>query len=662
MLALLLLHPNEVLSSERLIDELWGEAPPATAAKALQAHVSRLRKALAVAADAGPDGPIVTRGHGYLLQVGPDQLDSQRFERLLREAQGTLAEGRAEHAVSLLEEALTLWRGTPLADLAYEPFAQAEVARLEDLRIAALEQLVEAKLALGRHVEVIGELEALIDEHPYRERLRAQLMLALYRSDRQADALQAYQNARTRLVEELGIEPGERLRALESAILAQDPALAQPAPPPAPEPEEEPVPPAEDEDTLAELPSGVVTFLLTDIEGSSGLWEADFDAMAVALELHDALIAHTTETHGGRLLKTKGEGDSTLTVFRRASDAVAAAAELRSRLAEAAWPAELEPRVRIAVHTGEAHERDGDYFGPALNRAARLRALAQEGAVLLSQATAQIVHERLPAGTELIDIGRRELRGLSRPEQVFELRVHIRRRAAGDGGDPQDGDGAVRLRARPDAPGRGPRRRGAPTRQRARARRHASRAGEPRRRGGGLPGRGADGRLRRAPAARGRCGPGGACGGGAARAAREPWRRVRPSPGAQAGCSRGHRHRRGDRRGRGRWAAGGERRRGECGEAARGAGRGRRDPARRGHRPARPGLCGDGGCGSEPCAAAPGTPAGRRPPARTRLPARRARPAAGGAVEGVRGGGCRPHVPSRHGARRGRCRQVTPGR
>ena len=127
-------------------------------------------------------------------------------------------------------EALSLWRGRPLADLAYEPFAQREVARLEDLRVAALELLIEAKLALGRHAEVVGQLEALIAEHPYRERLRAQLMLALYRCDRQADALQAYQDARRRLVEELGIEPGERLRELERAILAQDPALAVPAP------------------------------------------------------------------------------------------------------------------------------------------------------------------------------------------------------------------------------------------------------------------------------------------------------------------------------------------------------------------------------------------------------------------------------------------------
>ena len=414
VLALLLLHPNETLSSDRLIDELWGDEPPATAAKTLQVHVSRLRKALAGAADI-----VVTSHAGYQLQIDPEQLDANRFERLLAEGRAELTAQRPERALAALDEALALWRGPPLADLAYEHFAQAEIGRLEDLRVAASEQLIEAKLTLGRHAEVVGQLEALIAEHPYRERLRAQLMLALYRSDRQADALQAYQDARRRLVEELGIEPGERLRELEGAILAQDAALALPAAQPSPPLEEEA---AEEVATPVELPTGVVTFVLTDIEGSSALWEADPEAMAPALELHDALIAHAVKAHDGRLLKTKGEGDSTVTVFRRASDAVAAAADLRAELAKAAWPGGLDLRVRIAIHTGEAHERDGDYFGPALNRAARLRALAPGATTLLSQATTEIVHDRLPDGSELIDLGSRELRGLSRPEQVFELR------------------------------------------------------------------------------------------------------------------------------------------------------------------------------------------------------------------------------------------------
>jgi predicted ATPase/class 3 adenylate cyclase/DNA-binding winged helix-turn-helix (wHTH) protein len=414
VLALLLLHPNETVSSERMVDELWGEAPPANALKTLQVHVSRLRKELG----GSGEGVLVTRGHGYELQLDLDQLDAQRFERLLEEGRGELAADRPERALSLLESALSLWRGPPLADLAYEAFAQAEIARLEDLRLAAIEQLIEAKLALGRHVEVIAQLEGLVDEHPYRERLRAQLMLALYRADRQADALQAYQDARRQLVEELGIEPGERLRELERAVLAQDSSLAL-----AERQQEPPAAPVAADAGAAELPTGVVTFLLTDIEGSSSLWEADADAMAASLELHDELVASCAAGHEGRLLKSQGEGDSTVTVFPRASDALGCAAELRAALDAAEWQGGLELRVRMALHTGEAHERGGDYFGPALNRAARLRALAGGGATLLSQATTEIVHDRLPAGTELIDLGSHELRGLTRPERVFELRV-----------------------------------------------------------------------------------------------------------------------------------------------------------------------------------------------------------------------------------------------
>jgi DNA-binding SARP family transcriptional activator len=236
LLALLLLHANETLSTDRLIDELWGERPPAGAAKAVQVTISRLRKTLAGGEGGDPDGVVVTRQHGYELRLNPDRLDANRFERLVVEGRSQLAGGRPEPALSALEEALSLWRGQPLAELAYEPFAQREIARLDDLQVAALEQLIEAKLALGGHAEVVGQLEALIAEHPYRERLRGQLMLALYRCDRQADALQAYQDARTTLVEQLGIEPGERLRELERAILEQDPALHQIEEPAAGEP------------------------------------------------------------------------------------------------------------------------------------------------------------------------------------------------------------------------------------------------------------------------------------------------------------------------------------------------------------------------------------------------------------------------------------------
>ena len=220
LLALLALHVNETLSTESLIDGLWGERAPGNAAKTVQMQISRLRKALAGAA-----GAVVTREHGYELRADRDRVDAHRFERLVATGCGELAGGHARSAVTALEEGLALWLGAPLAEFACEPFAQGEIARLDELRATAHEQLIEAKLRLGRHGELVGELESLIAQHPYRERLRAQLMLALYRSDRQADALQAYQSARRTLVEELGIEPGARLRELERAVLAQDPGL-----------------------------------------------------------------------------------------------------------------------------------------------------------------------------------------------------------------------------------------------------------------------------------------------------------------------------------------------------------------------------------------------------------------------------------------------------
>jgi DNA-binding SARP family transcriptional activator/ABC-type branched-subunit amino acid transport system substrate-binding protein len=231
LLASLLLHANEVVSLDRLIDELWGETPPPTAAKTLQAQVSRLRRSLN--GDEEPAahmlGPLETRGHGYLLKVEPGQVDADRFQGMLEEARRTRAEGKPEEAAERLRRALALWRGPALADFAYEPFAQTEIARLDELQLTALEERLDADLALGRHTELIGELEALVARHPLRERLRGQLMLALYRSDRQAEALHVYQEFRLALAEELGLEPSQGLQRLERQILEQDPELAGPA-------------------------------------------------------------------------------------------------------------------------------------------------------------------------------------------------------------------------------------------------------------------------------------------------------------------------------------------------------------------------------------------------------------------------------------------------
>jgi len=218
LLALLLLHANEVVSADTLIDRLWGGGPPATAAKVLQVQVWRLRKALGTEA-------LATRAPGYVLGVGADELDLARFERLLAEARGA----EPATAAAKLRDALSLWRGTPLADLAYEQFASTEVARLEELRLVALEERIEADLAIGRHSELVPELEALVAEHPLREQIRGQLMVALYRSGRQADALQSYRRARELLLEELGLDPSPPLQELERAILSHDPSLVAPA-------------------------------------------------------------------------------------------------------------------------------------------------------------------------------------------------------------------------------------------------------------------------------------------------------------------------------------------------------------------------------------------------------------------------------------------------
>jgi DNA-binding SARP family transcriptional activator len=216
LLVLLLLDPNRVVSRDRLIDELWGTSPPDTARTALQVYVSQLRKAL------GRD-LILTQPPGYLIRVSDGELDLHRFERLVATAR---AEEPAE-AARLLREGLALWRGAPLAELS-DSFARAERARLDEQRLAALEQRIETELALGRHAELVPELEGFVREQPLRERLRGQLMLALYRCGRQADALEVYRTGRRLLDVELGLEPDDELQRLEKAILNHDPSLESP--------------------------------------------------------------------------------------------------------------------------------------------------------------------------------------------------------------------------------------------------------------------------------------------------------------------------------------------------------------------------------------------------------------------------------------------------
>jgi DNA-binding SARP family transcriptional activator len=235
LLAILLLHHNEVVSTDRLIDDLWGESPPETASSTLRAYVSRLRKSLdtngaSPSAEPG-SGPaasgrvLLTRERGYLLEVAAGQLDLERFKDLAERGRDALAAGRPDEAATLLREALGIWRGPPLAEFAYEPFAQGMIAHLDELHLAAVEDRVEADLALDRGRKLVGELRDLVAHNPLRERLRGQLMLALYRSGRQAEALEAYQEFRRSLSEALGLEPGPAIQRLELSILSRDPAL-----------------------------------------------------------------------------------------------------------------------------------------------------------------------------------------------------------------------------------------------------------------------------------------------------------------------------------------------------------------------------------------------------------------------------------------------------
>jgi DNA-binding SARP family transcriptional activator len=227
VLALLLVHANQVVSSDRLLEELWPGQPTDKAADSLQVRLSELRKALR---SAGEAGRLVTRPPGYLLRVAPGELDALRFEQLATEGGTALAADDAATAAQCLDQALSLWHGPALADFDTVPSARAQAGRLEEQRLAALESRAEALLACGRHRDLIAELESLTAAHPLRERFWYQRMLALYRAGRQADALRVYRELRDILIAELAIEPGPELRELHAGILRQDPALERPVP------------------------------------------------------------------------------------------------------------------------------------------------------------------------------------------------------------------------------------------------------------------------------------------------------------------------------------------------------------------------------------------------------------------------------------------------
>jgi DNA-binding SARP family transcriptional activator len=383
-----------VVSADRLVEDLWDGAPPESAAATLQTYVYQLRKSLQLES-------LLTRPAGYVLEVVPGDLDALRFEHALTEVSRS-EDASADWVAARLGVALAWWRGPALADFEGAAWAQPEVARLEGLRLAAVERLTDARLALGEHVALVPELETLIAEHPLREGLWAQLMLALYRSDRQADALRTYGRLRRHLGEELGIEPSKELVRLEEAILLQRPELDWQA----------------SQQVTETLPSGVVTFLLSDIVGSTSLWEEHPKAMADAVARHDMLMHGAVSAHGGTMLKARGEGDSTFSVFTRATDALDAALSAQRALLNEAWPESTPLSVRMALHTGEAFELDGDYRGPTVNRAVRILSLGTGGELLVSQATGEVVRDDLPEQATLVDLVARVLSDRVRGEQM----------------------------------------------------------------------------------------------------------------------------------------------------------------------------------------------------------------------------------------------------
>jgi DNA-binding SARP family transcriptional activator len=362
LLVFLLLRAGEAASTDALIDGLWGEEPPRTARTSLQNSVAQLRRAL------GP-GVVASDAGGYRLEIVRDQLDLGRFERLTAEARSRKGGERAER----FREALGLWRGPPLADLIYEPFATREVARLEELRTAAHEDLIDAELALGGGGELVAELESLVAEYPFRERLRAQLMLALYRAGRQAEALDAYHETRRTLVDELGIEPGAPLRELEQAILRQDSSLG-------------PNTPADDAAHPPEELRKAVTVLFADLD-AAGTIDPELlrDATIGAL----GRIRGVLEAHGATV--EERAGDEVMAVFgipqAHEDDALRAVRAALELAAPGATGGKQSVELRVGLETGEVLagvDESGRRFatGPAITAAKQLRQRAGAGEIL----------------------------------------------------------------------------------------------------------------------------------------------------------------------------------------------------------------------------------------------------------------------------------------
>jgi len=409
LLSVLALDLGHVVSVDRLVEALWPGDAPDTAPHAVQVYVSQLRKAL---------GPVIaTRPPGYVLELDSDDVDVHLFARLAEEGRGALRGDDPEPAETALREALALWRGPALADFAYEPFAQTEIARLEELRTVVVEERIEADLALGRHAELVSELEALVEAQPHRERPRAQLMLALYRSGRQADALSAYRVARSALVDELGIEPGPELKELEAAILRQDESLLL---------EAGPAKPAMQYRRLASI-------LFVDVVESMALGERlDPEALGSVQRRYFETVSAALTRHGGTVEKYAGDAvmaafgvpisheDDALRAARAAFEIQAGIEALNEQLARDHG---VELAIRIGIAAGEVvatSAAGGQRFvaGDSVGIAARLQYEAEPGEIVVGEVVARLIDH----AAALESRGSLEIPGRQKPFAMFTLR------------------------------------------------------------------------------------------------------------------------------------------------------------------------------------------------------------------------------------------------
>jgi DNA-binding SARP family transcriptional activator len=409
LFAVLALEPGRVVSADRLVEALWPGDPPETAAHAVQVYVSQLRKVL---------GPVIaTRAPGYVLELAPERVDAHRFARLAQDGRAALESGDPASAEVVLREALALWRGPALADFLYEPFAQTQIARLEELRTVVVEERIEADLALGRHGELVSELEALVRAERLRERPRAQLMLALYRSGRQADALAAYRDARKTLVEELGIDPGPELRELEAAILRQDDSLLL-------------------EETTVSRPAmqfrRLVTILFVDVVESMALAEAlDPEALSSVLRRYFETVSAAIDRHGGTVEKYAGDAvmaafgipvsheDDALRAARAALDVKAGIAALNEQLVREHG---IGLEIRAGIETGEVVATPTDarqrlVTGEAVGIAAKLQQSAATDEIVVGELAGRLI-DHVAA---LEPLGELAIKGKREPVRAYRL-------------------------------------------------------------------------------------------------------------------------------------------------------------------------------------------------------------------------------------------------